>query len=112
MALVVVPACAGGSAVRTPLLLYLAHGRDPHRCAVGPALAAAAERAGWAFDVYYDGRRSGRHFGGWDPGGGSEAAATGSLVAGGRHLDHVLWLTTSYHVAAIGDPGSPIWPVV
>jgi hypothetical protein len=75
-------------------------------------LAAAAGQAGWAFDVYYDGRRSGRHFGGWDPGGGSEAAATGSLVAGGRHLDHALWLTTSYQVGAVGDPDSPIWPVI
>ena len=98
--------------MKPPLLLYLAHGRDPHRCAVGPALAAATKRAGWAFDVYYDDRRSGRHFGGWDPSGASEALATGSLVAGGRHLDLALWLTTLYQVAAVGDPASPIWPVI
>lgn len=96
--------------MKPPLLLYLAHRQDPHRCAVGPVLAAAAERAGWAFDLYYAGRRSGRHFGGWYA--GSEAIGTGSLVAGGRHLDHALWLTTCYRVAAIGDPCSPIWPVV
>jgi hypothetical protein len=106
----VVPASTGESVVKPSLLLYLAHGQDPHRCAVGPVLAAAAERAGWAFDAYYDSRRSGRHFGGWDA--NSDAVATGSLVAGGRHLDHALWLTTSYQVAAVGDPGSPIWPVV
>jgi hypothetical protein len=109
--------CGGAAGYRRkqlkpPLLLYLAHGQDLHRCAVGPALAAAAERAGWAFDVYYDSRRSGRHFGGPDAGGGSDAVATGSLVAGGRHLDHTLWLTTSYQVAAVGDPGSPIWPAI
>ena len=96
--------------MKRSLLLYLAHGRDRHRCAVGPALAAAAKRAGWAFDAYYDSRRSGRHFGGWGP--GSEAIGTGSLVAGGRHLDHVLWLTTAYQIAAVGDPDSPIWPVI
>lgn len=98
--------------MKPPLLLYLARGADPQRCAVGPALAAMAERAGWAFDLYYDGRRSGRHFGGWEEGGRTEATGTGSLVAGGRHLDHALWLTTHHHVAAVGDPASPLWPVI
>jgi hypothetical protein len=109
---VVVPPSTGRGAVKRPLLLYLAHGRDPHRCAVGPALAAAADRAGWAFDVYYDSHRSGRHFGGWSLGGDSDALATGTLVAGGRHLDQALWLTTVYEVAAVGDPASPIWPAL
>jgi hypothetical protein len=109
MAFVVVPPNRETGILKPPLLLYLAHGEDRHRCAVGPALAAAAERAGWAFEVYYDCRRSGRHFGG---GGASEALATGSLIAGGRHLELALWLTTKYRVAAVGDPGSPIWPVI
>nr|WP_246512968.1 hypothetical protein [Azospirillum picis] len=80
--------------------------------AVAPVLAGAAERAGWTFDLYYDGRRSGRHFGGWAEDGGTDAIGTGSLVAGGRHLDHALWLTTQYRVVALGDPASPLWPVV
>ena len=112
MASLVVPARREGGVVKPQLLLYLAHGADPHRCAVGPALAALAGRAGWAFDLYYDGRRSGRHFGGWEAGGRTEATGTGSLVAGGRHLDHALWLTTRYQVAAVGDPASPLWPVI
>ncbi len=97
---------------KPPLLLFLAHGGDPHRVAMAPALAAAAERAGWAFDLYYDGRRSGRHFGGWEDGNRTEATGTGSLMAGGRHLDHALWLTTRYRVVALGDPASPLWPGV
>lgn len=97
---------------KPPLLLFLAHGGDPHRVAMAPVLAAAAERAGWAFDLYYDGRRSGRHFGGWEDGNRTEATGTGSLMAGGRHLDHALWLTTCFRVVALGDPASPLWPVV
>jgi hypothetical protein len=108
----VVPPNAAGNVVKPKLLLYLANGQDRHRFAVGPALAAAAQRAGWAFDIYYDCHRSGRHFGGPDPTGVSDSLATGSLVAGGRHLDLALWLTTSYQVAAVGDPASPIWPVI
>jgi hypothetical protein len=112
MASVVVPQGREEGVVKPQLLLYLAHGQDPHRCAVGPALAAAAAAAGWAFDVYHAGRRAGRHYGGWDPGGGSVGAASGSLVAGGRHLDHALWLTTSHHIVAVGDPDSPLWPAI
>ncbi|PWC89386.1 hypothetical protein TSH100_04920 [Azospirillum sp. TSH100] len=97
---------------KPPLLLFLAHGGDPHRVAMAPVLAAAAERAGWVFDLYYDGRRSGRHFGGWEDGNRTEATGTGSLMAGGRHLDHALWLTTCHRVVALGDPASPLWPVV
>ncbi|CAO3432803.1 hypothetical protein [Azospirillum endophyticum] len=97
---------------KPPLLLFLAHGGDPHRVAIAPVLAAAAERAGWTFDLYYDGRRSGRHFGGWEDGNRTEATGAGSLMAGGRHLDHALWLTTRYRVVALGDPASPLWPVV
>ena len=58
------------------------------------------------------GRRSGRHFGGWEEGNRTEATGSGSLMAGGRHLDHALWLTTCYRVVALGDPASPLWPVV
>jgi hypothetical protein len=96
--------------LKPPLLLYLAHAGDLHRCAVGPALAVAAERAGWAFDAYYDCRRSGRHFGG--PLGASAEDGSGSLVAGGRHLELALWLGTRYKIAAIGDQESPLWPVI
>ena len=39
---------------RPELLLYLASGADVGRFSVGPALAAAAARAGWAFECYYD----------------------------------------------------------
>ena len=49
---------------KPPLLLFLAHGGDPHRVAMAPVLAAAPERAGWTFDLYYDGRRNGGQFAG------------------------------------------------
>lgn len=97
--------------MKPPLLLYLTHADDRHRCAVAPALAAAAERAGWAMDLYCASRRSGRHFGG-PLGDSSEAAANGTLVAGGRHLELTLWLMTKYQVAAVGDPSSPLWPAI
>lgn len=96
--------------MKPPLLLYLAHARDPHRCAVGPALAAAAERAGWAFDLYYDTYRSGRHFAG--PLAAADSLGNGTFAAGGRHLELILWLATKYAIAAIGDSTSPLWPVI
>lgn len=94
-----------------PLLLYLASGTDAQRLAVGPALAAAADRAGWGFECYYDALRRGRHHGGGDPDTTpDEGAAAGALVAGGDHADRALRLCARYAVATLGDPGSPLWP--
>ena len=70
---------------RPRLLLFLASASDPARFAVGPALAAAAERSGWRFECYYDALRRGRHFGGGDPGEAPAGWPNGSLFAGGRH---------------------------
>lgn len=98
--------------IRPPLLLYLAHAGDLQRSAVAPALAAAAERAGWGFECYYDSLRKGRHFGGGDPAAVPSGWAAGSLVAGGRHADRLLWLAASHAIVALGDSGSPMWPVV
>jgi hypothetical protein len=91
----------------TPLLLYLASSEDPQRVAVGPALAAAAERAGWGFECYYDALRRGRHFGGGDP---DTAHAAGAPLAGGQHAERASRLCELYSVAALGDPASPLWP--
>jgi hypothetical protein len=92
------------------LLLYLASGDDAQRFAVGPALAAAAERAGWAFECYYDALRRGRHHGGGDPGSALPGATAGSLVAGGRHADRAARLCALYETVVVGDPASPLWP--
>ena len=97
---------------RTRLLLYLASAEDSARFAVGPALAAAAERAGWRFECYYDAPRKGRHFGGGDPTGALPGWPNGSLVAGGRHADHVRWLAAHYVISALGDPAALLWPVL
>ena len=97
---------------RPPLLLYLASSSDPSRTAVGPALAAVAERAGWRFECYYDALRRGRHFGGGDPAAARPGWPNGSLVAGGRHADQLLWLSTHFRIAAIGDPDSALWSVL
>jgi hypothetical protein len=97
---------------KTPLLLFLSHARDAQRSAVAPALAAAAERAGWGFECYYDDLRKGRHFGGGDPDAARPGRPAGSLVAGGRHADQLLWLATGHQLVALGDPGSLLWPVV
>jgi hypothetical protein len=97
---------------RPPLLLYLASSSDPSRTAVGPALAAAAERAGWRFECYYDALRRGRHFGGGDPAAARPGWPNGSLVAGGRHADQLLWLSTHFRIAALGDTASALWPVL
>jgi hypothetical protein len=97
---------------RRPLLLYLSNARDPQRIAVAPALAAAAERAGWGFECYYDDLRKGRHFGGGDPAAVPAGWSAGSLVTGGRHADQLLWLSTGFHLVALGDPASLLWPVV
>jgi len=98
--------------MRLPLLLYLASAREAHRTAVAPALAAGAQRAGWAFELYYDDLRKGRHFGGGDPASGPPGHAAGSLVAGGRHVDQLLWLATAYELSVLGDPASILWPAV
>jgi hypothetical protein len=98
--------------VKRPLLLYVSHAGDPHRYAIAPALAAAAERAGFGFECYYDDVRAGRHFGGGDPARARPGWPTGSLVAGGRHADHVLWLASAYELVVLGDPGSVLWPAL
>ena len=94
------------------LLLYLSHDADPQRYAVGPALAAAAERAGWAFDCYYATLRRGRHFGGGDPDAAEPGVPNGSLVAGGRHLEQAFRLASLNSVVALGDPDSILWPAL
>jgi hypothetical protein len=91
------------------LLLYLSNNRDPQRYAVGPALAAAAERAGWAFDCYYAATRRGRHFGGGDPEAAELGVPNGSLVAGGSHLDQAFRLAALNSVVAYGDPECVLW---
>jgi hypothetical protein len=96
----------------TPLLLYLSHARDPQRFAVGPALAAAAEGAGWAFECYYDDLRRGRHWGSGEPRQGLPGWAAGSLVSGGRHHEQLLWLATRHQVVALGDAGAVLWPAL
>ena len=88
---------------RPQLLLYLASGADVGRFSVGPALAAAAERAGLMFECYYDELRKGRHFGGGDPDAAQPGWPGGSLVAGGRHADQLLWLATHWQILALGD---------
>lgn len=97
---------------RAPLLLYLASAADPQRTAVGPVLAAAAERAGWGFECYYDELRRGRHFGGGDIDAARPGWPGGSLVVGGGHLDRILWLSTAWEIAAAGDPDSVLWPAL
>jgi hypothetical protein len=97
---------------RPRLLLFLASGSDPARFAVGPALAAAAERSGWRFECYYDALRRGRHFGGGDPSAAPPGWPNGSLVAGGRHADELRWLASNHQLSALGDPSSALWPVL
>ena len=98
--------------MKAPLLLYLSHEGDLQRTAVAPTLAAAAEAAGWGFECYYDAYRGGRHFGGGDPRAAKPGAATGSLVAGGRHAEHAARLVARFEVAALGDPDSVLWAVL
>jgi hypothetical protein len=98
--------------MRSPLLLYLSSADDLQRMAVAPALASAAERVGWGFECYYDGLRRGRHFGGGDPERAPTGHASGSLVAGGRHADQLLWLATAYELVVLGDPAGLLWPIV
>ena len=97
---------------RQRLLLFLASAGDPARLAVGPALAAAAERSGWAFECYYDAQRRGRHFGGGDPATAPAGWPNGSLVAGGRHAEELRWLASHYEISALGDAQSVLWPVL
>lgn len=97
---------------RPSLLLVLARADDPMRLATGPALAAAAERAGWAFECYYDAPRRGRHFGSGDPADAPPGDAQGGLVAGGGHVERLLWLARAYEIAALGDPGALLWPAL
>ncbi len=97
---------------RPRLMLYLASSADPARMAVGPALAAAAERSGWRFECYYDALRRGRHFGGGDPSEAPPGWPNGSLVAGGRHADELRWLASRFDISALGDPAAVLWPVL
>lgn len=99
-------------ALKGQVLLYLASASDPQRIAIAPALAGAAERAGWAFECYYDDLRRGRHFGGGDPEAALRGWAAGSLAAGGRHAEHVVWLSSRYRIVAAGDPAGLLWPVL
>jgi hypothetical protein len=78
---------------------------------VGPALAAAATRSGWRFECYFDALRRGRHFAG-DPTDARPGWPNGSLVAGGRHADHLRWLSLRFSISAVGDPDSAVWPVL
>jgi len=94
------------------LLFYVSSSADPGRYAIGPALAAAAERAGWSFDCYYDTFRKGRHFGGGPLEDAAPGWPAGSLVAGGRHADQVLRLSVAYELFALGDPQSVLWPAL
>jgi hypothetical protein len=94
------------------LLLYLSHDGDVQRAAVGPALAAVAEAAGWEFECYYGAFRRGRHFGGGDPDAAAPGAASGSLVAGGRHAERAASLATLFEVVALGDPQCILWPAL
>jgi hypothetical protein len=96
----------------TPLLFYLGSALDPQRFAVGPALAAAAERAGWGFECYYGAPRRGRHFGGGDPERADAGVPNGSLVAGGRHLEQAFRLATRRRVAVLGDSECVLWPAL
>lgn len=108
----VAPLVGDGAGLKAPLLLYLSHDGDPQRTAVGPALAAAAEAAGWGFECYYDAYRGGRHFGGGSPDEAAPGAATGSLVAAGRHLERAALLATRFEVVALGDPDCVLWPAL
>lgn len=94
------------------LLFYLAAAADLQRLAVGPALAAAAERAGMAFECHHDARRRGRHFGGGDPAVAPAGLPMGTSAAGGGHAEQVLWLATRYEILAVGDPTSTLWPAL
>jgi hypothetical protein len=76
---------------------------------VAIALAGAAERAGFAFECYYDSFRAGRHFGGGDLELARPGWDAGTTVAGGRHFDHLYRLTVAYEVVAVGDPASAVW---
>jgi len=100
------------SVQKRPLLFYVSSAADRGRYAIGPALAAAAERAGWSFDCYYDTSRKGRHFGGGPLEDSAPGWPAGSLVAGGRHADQVLRLSRAYELFALGDPESVLWPAL
>lgn len=95
-----------------PLLLYLARIGDAQRFAVGPTLAAAAERAGWAFECYYDDLRRGRHWGGGESSQDNRGWSSGSLVVGGRHAEQLLWLATRHQIVALGGVESILWPAL
>jgi hypothetical protein len=98
--------------MKPALLLYATSQEDRQRVAVGPALAAIAARAGIRFECYYDEPRRGRHYGGGDPATAPVGLPGGSTVAGGQHIDHLLRLATRFHLVAVGDPCSAVWPAL
>jgi hypothetical protein len=97
---------------RPPLLLYLARGDDLQRFAVAPALAGAAERSGWGFELYYDALRRGRHFGGGEVDAARPGTPGGSPPAGGGHAEQLAWLAAHFAIVAVGDPDALLWPVL
>jgi hypothetical protein len=101
-----------GQARAGRLLLYLASADDPQRAAVAPTLAAAAARAGWWFDLYYDALRRGRHYGGNEWNSARPGQSAGGLVAGGGHAEQAIRLCLHYDVAVVGDPESVLWPAL
>jgi hypothetical protein len=94
------------------LLFYVSSTADPGRYAIAPALAAAADRAGWSFECYYDTVRKGRHFGGGPPDDAAPGWPAGSLVAGGRHAEQIIRLSMTYDLFALGDPECVLWPAL
>jgi hypothetical protein len=97
---------------RPQLLLYLARGDEPQRTAVAPSLAAAAARAGWWFDLYYDELRRGRHYSGNEWSFARSGQGAGGLAAGGGHAEQAIRLSLHYALAVVGDPESVLWPAL
>jgi hypothetical protein len=92
------PADAGlspASAQRPRLYLYLARYQHRQKNAVAATLAWLVEQRQSLFEVYYDSRRAGRHYGGGTPGPfgllpgneGDLSLLTGGLLTGGRHAE-------------------------
>ena len=67
------------------LLLYMTADSVPERNAIAATLAWATQRAGWAFEVYYDAYRLGEHYGGGDPDEAPAGLLTGGTMLGAGH---------------------------
>lgn len=96
---------------RSLLLLYLTRAANSDRIVVGPTLAAAADRAGWTFECYYDALRRGRHSAG-DMETSTRGVGSGSLMAGGRHAEQLLRLGLKYEIVAVGDADAALRPTL